>query len=120
MSKRCVVSGDPELKGVSSVKLLREHRERAFARGHAKPEDFVFASQTGGAMHYRNVARRGLDPAAERAKLIPTADERKAAKARGEDGRTGLRWLWPVAGSPDCDPDRFLPSRRRARPTVRC
>jgi hypothetical protein len=67
----------------SLVKLLREHRERAFARGHAKPEDFVFASRTGGPMHYRNVARRGLDPAAEKAKLIPSGDERKAAREMG-------------------------------------
>jgi integrase len=74
------------------VKMLRGHREGAFARGQAKPDDFVFASAAGTPLHYRNVVRRGLDPAAEKAKLIPTAKERKAAKARGEDGRTGLRW----------------------------
>jgi integrase len=42
------------------VKILRDHKERAFAAGHAKPEDFVFASQVGGPMHYRNVVQRGL------------------------------------------------------------
>jgi integrase len=61
------------------ARLLRERRERAFAAGHAKPESFVFASRVGSGLHYRNVARRGLDPAME------------AAELNGE-GRPRLRW----------------------------
>ena len=44
-------------------RLLAEQKEQAFARGLAKPTDFVFSSETGGPLHYRNVARRGLDKA---------------------------------------------------------
>jgi integrase len=61
------------------VALLREHRKTALARGHARPDDFVFASATGGPMHYRNVVRRGLDKAAAAARL-------------NLDGRPRLRW----------------------------
>lgn len=50
--------------------LLRERRERAFARGHATPESFIFASRVGTPLHYRNIARRGLDPAMEAAGLV--------------------------------------------------
>jgi integrase len=49
--------------------VLRAHKEVAFGAGRAKPEDFVFASTAGTPMHYRNVARRGLDQAMEAAKL---------------------------------------------------
>jgi hypothetical protein len=45
------------------VQTLRQHREAAFARGHAKATDYVFASETGGPSHYRNVVRRRLDKA---------------------------------------------------------
>ena len=43
--------------------LLCEHKERAFACGHARPEDLVFSSARGTPLHQRNVVRRGLDPA---------------------------------------------------------
>jgi integrase len=53
----------------SLVRLLRERKEAAFAIGRAGPDAFVFASETGGPMHYRNVVRRGLDKAIETAGL---------------------------------------------------
>jgi integrase len=49
--------------------LLRKHRERAFELGHARPEDFVFATSTAQPRYYRNVAVRGVDAAADRAGL---------------------------------------------------
>jgi integrase len=45
------------------VRTLRTHRADAFSRGVAKASDFVFASETGTPLHYRNVVRRGLDKA---------------------------------------------------------
>jgi integrase len=45
------------------ARLLRGHKEKAFAVGRAKPNDFVFASSVGTAMSARNVSRRGLDKA---------------------------------------------------------
>ncbi len=50
-------------------RILKARKKEAFARGHARPTDFVFCSQVGGPMHYRNVSRRGLDLAAKRAGL---------------------------------------------------
>jgi integrase len=49
--------------------LLRDHRRDAFKRGLAREHDFVFATATGTAMNYRNVAQRGLTAAADRAGL---------------------------------------------------
>jgi integrase len=51
------------------AELLSAHRERAFERGAARPEDFVFATATGSPRYYRNVAVRGIDTAADRAGL---------------------------------------------------
>jgi integrase len=59
---------------------------------HSLPGDLIFCTGTGTPLSQRNVTRRGLEPAAERAGLIPTKEERKAAKAAGEDGRPGLRF----------------------------
>jgi integrase len=50
-------------------RVVKNHKEAAFARGLAKPGDFVFTSRVGGPMHYRNVSRRGLDTAAKLAGL---------------------------------------------------
>lgn len=47
------------------VKTLRAHREQSFARGHAKPEDYVFAP------------RRVLDRAQELAVLPPVVKEHR-------------------------------------------
>lgn len=80
------------------VKLLRDQKERAFAAGRARPTDYVFASRVGTPLHYRNVSKRGLEPAAEAAGLIPTSAERKAAKdtakkaGKKQPTGTGLRW----------------------------
>jgi Phage integrase family len=60
-------------------------REAAFAVRMAKATDYVFASETGTPLHYRNVVRRGLDKAAEDAGLIVSAKERKQAKGDGLD-----------------------------------
>jgi integrase len=50
-------------------RMLSAHREEAFARGLARPTDFVFASETGGPLHHRNIVRRGLEKAVETADL---------------------------------------------------
>jgi integrase len=49
------------------VLMLREHKEAAFARGLARPTDFLFAAETGGPLRHRNVVRRGLDKAIDAA-----------------------------------------------------
>ena len=46
--------------------LLRRHR---LASRHSHPEGFVFAGAAGKPLHFRNVQRRGMDEAVERAKL---------------------------------------------------
>jgi integrase len=63
----------------SLVRVLREHKARAFAVGRARPDSYVFASQAGGPLHYRNVVRRGLDKAVATAGL-------------DLDGKPKLRW----------------------------
>ncbi len=50
-------------------RLLRQHKEEAFAHGRAHPQDLVFASSAGTPMHARNLARRGLEKAMEAAGL---------------------------------------------------
>jgi integrase len=54
------------------VRVLRTHRERRFALGHASAEDFVFGTVRGTPFHYRNVVRRGLDAALDQAGLAAT------------------------------------------------
>jgi integrase len=54
------------------ARMLRVHREQRFAIGHARPEDFVFGTIHGTPLHYRNVVRRGLDVAVNRAGLAMT------------------------------------------------
>jgi integrase len=49
--------------------LLREHRRRAFRRGLAREEDYVFTSSEGTPLGYRNLAQRGLTKAADQAGL---------------------------------------------------
>lgn len=44
-------------------RLLSEHKKQAFAKGYAKPSDFVFASTTGGPLNHRNNTCRGLEKA---------------------------------------------------------
>lgn len=46
--------------------MLRRHE---LASAHSKPDDFVFCSTLGRPLHHRNVQRRGMDKAVERAKL---------------------------------------------------
>ena len=48
--------------------LLREHRETSAFKGS---EDYVFASRVGTPLHWRNVARRGLNPALAKAGIEP-------------------------------------------------
>lgn len=48
------------------ARILREHR---LGSPFSKPEDFVFAAASGGPLYYRNVVRRGLEKAVERAGL---------------------------------------------------
>ena len=53
----------------SLARMLAEHKKQAFARGQAKPTDFVFASESGGPLHFRNIVRRGLEKTTEAAGL---------------------------------------------------
>src|SRR5581483_3236326 len=50
-------------------RMLAAHKREAFAKGHAKATDFVFASETGAALDHRNITRRGLEKAIENGKL---------------------------------------------------
>ena len=50
--------------------ILRDHKERAFALGVARPEHLVFCTTTGGPLHQRNVTRRGLEHAVVEAGLV--------------------------------------------------
>jgi integrase len=56
------------------TRMLREHK---LASPYSREWDFVFASERGTALHYRNIVRRGLEPALKRA---------------GLDGKPKLRW----------------------------
>jgi integrase len=49
--------------------MLTAHKAEAFRRGHAKPLDLVFASETGAPMHHRNIVRRGVEKAVTAAGL---------------------------------------------------
>jgi integrase len=53
----------------SLARTLTAHKREAFARGHAKANDFVFASETGSPLNHRNITRRGLEKAVEVANL---------------------------------------------------
>jgi integrase len=56
----------PELR-----KILLAHKAKAFERGLAGEDDFVFVAETGRPFYHRNVATRGIDKAADRAGLNP-------------------------------------------------
>ena len=49
--------------------ILREHRATAFERGHARRDSLVFTTLTGRPINHRNASARGLEKAADRAKL---------------------------------------------------
>ena len=53
----------------SLVRLLATHREHAFARGFAKPDDFVFCCSPARRSNHRNITRRGLEKALEQGGL---------------------------------------------------
>lgn len=55
------------------VDLLKRHKVEAFKRGHARPEDYVFATASGNPMYYRNVSR-DFGIAADRAGLNDRKD----------------------------------------------
>ena len=84
------------------VALLKRRKRDAFAAGRARPEDFVFCTETGGPFYFRNVAR-ALTTAATRAGLngegvpaLTTHDLRHSAISRwvaaGIDPVTVARW----------------------------
>lgn len=56
------------------VKLLAGHK---LASPFSQPSNFVFGSETGGPMHYRNLTRRGFE---------------KGLRAAGLDGERKPRW----------------------------
>jgi integrase len=51
--------------------LARELAKHSLCSRHSEPETFVFATETGKPLYYRNVSARGLDKAADRAGLTP-------------------------------------------------
>jgi integrase len=56
--------------------LARELAKHSLESWHSKPEDFVFATETGKPLYYRNASARGLDKAADRAGLNPDGVQR--------------------------------------------
>ena len=72
--------------GLRMINLRASHRHRPCAGPrageaqprvrHSKPEDFVFATETGKPLYYRNASARGLDKAADRAGLNPEGVQR--------------------------------------------
>jgi integrase len=56
--------------------LARELAKHSLASRHSKPEDFVFATETGKPLYYRNASARGLDKAADSAGLNPEGAQR--------------------------------------------
>jgi integrase len=76
------------------VALLKHHKAKAFERGHARPEDFVFSTADGGPLFYRNVAR-DLGTAADRAKLNERED---VPRLSTHDLRHGAISRWIAAG----------------------
>jgi len=56
------------------IALLRTHKAKAFARGHARPEDFVFTTANGLPLMHRNVSR-DFTTAGDRAGLNPKEGE---------------------------------------------
>jgi integrase len=71
--------------------LLKAHRERAFARGLARPSDPVFASEAGTPLSARNLTGRGLETAAVGAGLTPSKTDRKKARDEGTELGPPLR-----------------------------
>jgi integrase len=65
---------DGDLAGV-----LKAHKEEAFARGRAPPEDFIFQTATGKPVYYRNLQERGINKAADAAGLNPPDKPRLSA-----------------------------------------
>jgi integrase len=56
------------------IALLKKHKADAFARGHARPEDFVFTTANGLPLMHRNVSR-DFKTAGDRAGLNPKEGE---------------------------------------------
>jgi integrase len=54
--------------------LLKRHR---LASRHSRPEDFVFCGAAGLPLHFRNVQRRDMDAAVEKAKLEAASATRR-------------------------------------------
>jgi integrase len=88
---------------VDLVAFFKHHKEQAFARGHAKPEDPVFASRVGTPLSHRNVQRRGFGPARERAKIegVTFHSLRHAFASRMIDGGVNPVQLAHVMGHED-------------------
>jgi integrase len=50
-------------------RMLAVQKQAAFAKGHSKPTDFVFCSETGASQNHRNITRRGLEKAVANGQL---------------------------------------------------
>jgi integrase len=53
----------------SLARMLTTHKQQAFAKGYAKPSDFVFCALTGRPLNHRNIIRRGLEKSLEKGAL---------------------------------------------------
>lgn len=73
------------------VRILKEHR---LGSPFCSQTDFVFASATGGPLHYRNLVRRGLEKATELGNL----DGEGRPKLRWHDLRHTAASLWIAEG----------------------
>ena len=94
MSSACGSSSSGKAKGVTPRRLplktkagsrdvealpeliaeLKKHKAEAFARGHARPEDYVFCTEKGRPLMHRNLSR-DFATAGDRAGLNPKEDE---------------------------------------------
>jgi integrase len=76
------------------VELLKDLKEEAFAQRRAKATDYVFTTEDGNPLHYRNVGK-AFDAAAKRAKL-----NERGRKLRFHDLRRTFASLLINAGRP--------------------
>ena len=75
------------------IALLKKHKAEAFARGHARPEDYVFCTEQGRPLMHRNLSR-DFATAGERAGLNPKEGEEGQSVSLHDLRHTAIcRWI---------------------------
>ena len=84
------------------IRLLKDEREKAFARGRARPEDLVFSARTGGPKLHRTV-QRAFDSIADKAGVedVTFHDLRHAYASIAIDAGADPVYLAKVLGHAD-------------------